>query len=218
MIACSPKRQLPMIYYSGFCAISKVLPVDKEASTILLVGQRSWTGLESTKGQHRHQCLPPRCAVLRWWFTLDLFSSALYTAHHLINPHWLGSQCASICDQWEWSRNKLEFLRASVVHSRNTRTWVFIFFFFFSQYILWCLETLHLSTMLPTYLETTPIFPSFDHKGSIKGDNCPEAKNLPSLAIKTEGYFVLEEERGWTWRVTNGQAIWIHFQSTTKGT
>lgn len=66
-------------------------------------------------------------------------SSVLYnTVHHLqlINPHWLGSQCASICDQWEQRRNKLEFLRVSAVHSGNIRTWIFMVWFFFSFFFL----------------------------------------------------------------------------------
>lgn len=72
IIACFWRIQLPMIYYIGFCAIRKVLLVGKEASTILFIGQSPWTGWESNKGQHGHQCLPlwweHMIAALRWWF------------------------------------------------------------------------------------------------------------------------------------------------------
>lgn len=47
--------------------------------------------------------------------------------------------------------------------------------------------------MLGTCLDAAPIFPAFDSKGSIKWGDCPQAKNLPSLAIKTTGQFVLGE-------------------------
>lgn len=39
-----------MIYYIGFCAISKVLPVGKEASTTLFIGEEAMNWLGESQG------------------------------------------------------------------------------------------------------------------------------------------------------------------------
>lgn len=68
-----------MIYYIGFSAISKVLPVGKEASTILFIGPlTSW---ESPKRQHGHQCLTLvskcDCSAVHWTSSLLCYATLL---------------------------------------------------------------------------------------------------------------------------------------------
>ena len=94
MTPCFPKARLPLIYYIGFCAISKVSLAGKEASIILYVGQspRLDGRAPSNSPDTSAGALMGKCvtAVLRQWITLNCSSSALYNIPHqlrLINPH-----------------------------------------------------------------------------------------------------------------------------------